>query len=122
MPWRPLSHSQRLAPMSKRDANQAYNRDRRLRYGPDPRSTARWRRVRLLVLGSHPLCADPYGWHRDAGRVVLATEVDHIRGIHEAPELVFTLDNLQGLCTLCHGRKSADERQDARASEMRGGV
>ena len=75
------------------------------------RSSGRWRAVRALVLGQAPLCADPYSLHAATGQAVLATEVDHIVGLRDAPLLAFTLSNLQGLCAQCHARKSQAERR-----------
>ncbi len=108
MPWRPPSHH--AVPSSRQATNQRYAAERAVAHGPDPRSTARWRRVRALVLAQHPLCADPYGVHTVDGRTVLAEEVDHIQGVWEAPGRVFDLANLQGLCVPCHAQKSTTER------------
>ena len=114
MPMRPLSHEhrQRLAlagaPIGQR--LQAVARlARSIRDGPDPRSTQRWRRLRLMVLSASPLCADIYGLH--GARPVLATQVDHIIGVWDNPELLFDEANLQALCTACHGIKSGGERR-----------
>lgn len=77
----------------------------------DIRNTARWRKVRQMILARTPLCADPYGQH--GVRPVLAQQVDHILSLRERPDLALTLSNLQGLCTRCHARKSQGERQNA---------
>jgi len=109
MPWRPPVH--RAHPSARVASDAAYARKRRAQHGPDPRSTARWQRVRALVLARQPLCADPYGVHAALGDVVPATEVDHMQGVWEAPSLVFSLENLQGLCENCHAIKTAHERR-----------
>ena len=35
---------------------------------------------------------------------------DHIKPVRTNPELAFAWDNLQGLCTDCHGVKRKEER------------
>lgn len=63
---------------------------------------ARWRRIRLMHLRQHPLCANP---DQLPAHIVPATDVDHIvplaDGGSSAPE------NLQSLCHSCHSRKTA---------------
>lgn len=73
---------------------------------------ANWRRLRLLFLRRHPLCADPFNEH--AGRPVVATDVDHIKS--RANGGTDAWDNLQALCHSCHSRKTAavDGRWTAR--------
>jgi hypothetical protein len=79
MPWRAptdssLRHSRRLS-------DQRHNQERAAKRGPDPRSTARRRRVRALKLAQDPLCQDPYGVRAARGRVEAATQVDYIREV-----------------------------------------
>lgn len=64
-----------------------------------------WRKLRLLVLGAQPLCADPFGIHEADGQVVVATDVDHI--VPKAHGGDDSMENLQPLCRDCHQRKSA---------------
>ncbi len=66
--------------------------------------SARWLKVRRMVLRRQPICADPHGVHRATGEVVPALDVDHIRPLAERPDLAFTLTNLRGLCRSCHSR------------------
>jgi len=113
MPTRPLSHAQR---QSRALSDRAYDRTTRqaspaLAQAKQVRSSARWRRVRALVLSAAPLCADVYGVHAAAGRIVVATQVDHIVPLIEAPTLAYDASNLQPLCDHCHGRKSGLERR-----------
>lgn len=110
MPWRAPTDSQLRH--SRRQTDQRYNTARRAQRGPDPRSTARWRRVRARQLAQQPLCADPDGVHAAQGRVEVATAVDHVQGVWEREDLVFAEANLQSLCTTCHARKSARERHE----------
>jgi len=96
------------------------------------RQHERWRR---MVLNRKPYCVGwPYNWHR--GAPVEATVADHViplRYWDAKPELArimlaralakrqgyaerdvelaaWSLDNGQGLCAQCHGRKSILER------------
>ncbi len=66
---------------------------------------ATWRKLRLMMLAQHPLCADPWGVH--GGAPPLATDVDHVvakrHGGTDDPA------NLQCLCHACHSRKTAGE-------------
>lgn len=77
------------------------------------RSSQRWIRVRKLVLADHPICADPFGDHARAGVTRASTQVHHISGLAEHPELAFHADNLQALCTACHARIEREHRAGA---------
>jgi 5-methylcytosine-specific restriction endonuclease McrA len=96
---------------ARQQSNQRTNAERRAVRGPDPRSTARWRRLRAMVLSEQPICADPYGVHQAQGRVEVATEVDHIVGVHVDASLVFVRENCRALCHPCHARRSMEERR-----------
>ena len=111
MPWAALTDRQ-LA-RARQQSDQRYNAERRAVHGPDPRSTARWRRLRAQKLAAQPLCEDPYGLHAAQHRVEPATEVDHVRRVWEHAEGVFDLANLCSLCHPCHARKSSEERRGA---------
>lgn len=112
MPWKPLSHSQRLG---RSASDRAYAQTRRqtpaLAEAKRIRSSQRWREVRALVLARQPLCADIWGRHKAEGRVEVATQVDHIKPLVEHPELAYDVEWLQALCTACHARKSIEERR-----------
>ncbi len=69
--------------------------------------SARWRRLRRLVLNRQPVCLDPFNRHVGPEP---ATEVDHIVPRLEAPELAYTLSNLRGRCRRCHSTVSAKAR------------
>lgn len=59
-----------------------------------------WRRLRKMHLNNNPLCVFPHPLNRP----VLATVVDHIKSIAEAPELRLDPNNLQSLCKACHDK------------------
>lgn len=59
---------------------------------------ARWRRLRAMFLARHPLCVDPELRH--PGRVVVATDVDHITPKAQGGSDAFS--NLRSLCHSCH--------------------
>ncbi len=68
---------------------------------------ARWRKLRLMQLKSFPVCADPFGIHKQQHAIVAATDVDHIVAKRDGGE--DTLENLQSLCHACHSRKTAQD-------------
>lgn len=98
-----LIRSGRFCPGHAASSNRAYDSQRGS--GAARGYGARWRRLRLLVLRAHPLCADPYGDHD--GRAVAATDVDHILARRSGGD--DSLGNLQALCHSCHSKKTAME-------------
>lgn len=64
----------------------------------DVRSTARWQRLRRLVLAGAPLCWMPGCFER-------ATEVDHIRPVVERPDLALCRSNVRPACSF-HNRSA----------------
>lgn len=89
-----------------------------LRRTPDTRPGARqrgydrtWQRIRTAVLDEERYCRSCMA----AGRVALATVVDHIRPLRDGG--THARNNLQPLCESCHNAKSAAEgharRRDA---------
>lgn len=62
-----------------------------------------WQRLRAHVLAGEPLCRHC----AREGRVVVATEVDHI--VPRAQGGSDALTNLQALCKSCHSRKTLSE-------------
>lgn len=72
-----------------------------------PYCTARWRRLRIYVIASEPLCR----YCKEQGRVTVAVDIDHIIPLAKRPDLAFDQNNLQPLCRPCHsGAKQAEER------------
>ena len=60
--------------------------------------TQRWKRARRLFLAEHPICS----MCQAAGRVRLATVVDHIVPHRGDAELFFDEGNWSPLCKPCH--------------------
>ena len=72
-----------------------------------------WRRLRLAVLSTNPLCA----YCEREGRTTLARVVDHIVPVRLAPERRLDPSNLQPLCTRCHvSIKAREERVGSQRS------
>lgn len=65
---------------------------------------SRWRKLRLMFLRTHPLCVEC----SRAGRVVAATDVDHIRPKAEGGTDAW--DNLQALCHVHHSEKTRSDQ------------
>lgn len=63
----------------------------------------RWQRLRAMVLLSEPLCREC----KSRGRVVAATDVDHIKSKERGGQ--DEISNLQALCHSCHSVKTAKE-------------
>jgi 5-methylcytosine-specific restriction enzyme A len=66
--------------------------------------TSTWKRVRLLVLKTEPLCRSCRG----KGKISAATTVDHIIPVRKGGEM-YSMSNLQPLCDSCHASKSGKE-------------
>jgi 5-methylcytosine-specific restriction endonuclease McrA len=77
------------------------------------RKSRKWLKVRAQVLADNPICADPFGDHARAGITRTATQVHHLEGIVEHPELWNVQTNLQALCTACHAKVERGVRRDA---------
>lgn len=94
MPFKPLSHAQRIRPKRLREKRRSSTK---LGYG------TQWRRLRAYLLNREPLCREC----AENGHTELATDLDHIISKHDGgtddPE------NLQPLCKPCHSRKTALE-------------
>jgi 5-methylcytosine-specific restriction protein A len=66
--------------------------------------TARWIRFRLyaMSLPENALCRAC----KEDGRIVAATQLDHVKPRKEHPELAYEIENVQGLCLSCHRKKT----------------
>lgn len=69
-------------------------------------STARWKKVRLMVLRRDPVCVTE-------GCRSFTSEVDHIVPLAKGGG-AYDMENLQGLCKPCHARKTQSEQQQER--------
>jgi 5-methylcytosine-specific restriction protein A len=90
-----------LEDRDKAEANKRYDENR-----PNFRQRGynhQWTKVRKMHLAEYPWCQE---CNRD--RAVI---VHHIKSAEQHPELMYHMDNLQGVCRGCHnrlhGRKSA---------------
>ena len=63
---------------------------------------AKWQKARAAYLAEHPLCVACH----DDGRLVTATEVDHIEPHRGDVAKFWDTENWQGLCKRCHSRKT----------------
>ena len=74
-----------------------------------PYATRRWRKLRAAHLSCEPCCR----FCAEAGRVTVATVVDHVVPVRAARERAFDAINLQSLCAVCHGgAKAKAEKRD----------
>jgi 5-methylcytosine-specific restriction protein A len=64
--------------------------------------TARWRKLRALVLQEEPLCCDCM----NENQVIASTDVDHEVPHRGDLELFWSRANLRGRCHECHSRKT----------------
>jgi len=70
-----------------------------------PYGNQRWRNAREVFLSRYPLCAHC----AKVGVDVRATIVDHVVPHNGDPELMWGVENWQGLCATCHGAKRLAE-------------
>jgi len=62
-----------------------------------------WKYLRDYILYIEPYCRKCLN---DKGKLVLATEVDHIIDIDDNEDLMLDINNLQPLCKSCHSSKT----------------
>lgn len=67
-------------------------------------TSARWKRLRAQQLSLHPTCC----MCEQFGIITSASVADHVVEIKDGGE-VWSLENLQSLCTACHNRKTGEE-------------
>lgn len=65
----------------------------------------RWRKARASYLAKHPLCVHC----QQAGKVTVATDLDHIIPHRGDMVLFWDSNNWQPLCKPCHSRKTQSE-------------
>jgi 5-methylcytosine-specific restriction protein A len=64
-----------------------------------------WRKLRHAFLASNPLCVEC----QREGKIVPATEADHVIPVAKAPDRRLDETNLQALCATHHSRKTYGE-------------
>jgi len=114
MPTKPKTHDPIPAALRAR-MNQQREADKKraaYKYDHTPERQAdlafyrsqRWVRFRnfAMKLPENVLCRAC----KEQGRIVPATDLDHIKPRKEHPELQFSIENVQGLCGSCHTRKT----------------
>ena len=90
-------HASTLPPQKKRTRREWHNLY----------NTSWWKKARVKVLARTPLCANCYKY----GYVKAAVDVDHIIDHKGDKALFFDYNNLQGLCKVCHARKTNEENR-----------
>ena len=68
-------------------------------------NSRQWRKLRLMILQRDPICKECEKKNIFVSSIV----VDHILPINKGGAK-YNADNLQGLCTTCHNRKSARDK------------
>ena len=104
MPRSPPVHSPRG---SKQQQAKAYDAGRQHEPSTHLRNSARWQAFRAWFKRRHPLCVDPFGTHKDEGRVVPGAHVHHIKPLKHHPDMAYVEDNCMSLCAACHNRVEA---------------
>lgn len=69
--------------------------------------TARWKRLRAMTLAEHPFCEMAELCVQRTGHPAPATDVHHIKGVVEHPELAWEESNLLASCHECHAQHTA---------------
>ena len=107
MPSKPKSHAERERERKGNkytNAQKEYDERRRNGVANQVRQSQRWRKLRKLYAARHPLCADPFGWHKQDGVTVPMEHVHHIIPIKHNPKLAYTESNLMAVCAKCHAK------------------
>lgn len=67
--------------------------------------TYRWKKLRDRFIAQHPYCEECFR----QGKIVMATDIDHIVPHKGDRSLLYDERNLQALCHECHSRKTVTE-------------
>jgi 5-methylcytosine-specific restriction protein A len=70
-------------------------------------NSLRWKQLRMMKLRENPFCEMEDVCVRRTGHPAPSTDVHHIEGVVEHPELVYTWENLQAACHECHSAHTA---------------
>jgi 5-methylcytosine-specific restriction endonuclease McrA len=73
------------------------------------RNSERYRKFRTWFKARYPLCCDPLDRH--GTKPVTATDLHHIIGLAQRPDLATTETNCAPLCSHCHRAIEAMERE-----------
>ncbi len=95
MPYAPKTHRQTSAKVRESE--------RRKQRGPRYYDTARWKKLRRMVLRRDPICV----LCNLNGFVVPSRHADHVLALEAGG--TNEMKNLRGLCPSCHSRKTALE-------------
>ena len=68
-------------------------------------NSRQWRKLRQMILHKQPICV----MCQQKKRYKTANTIDHILPINKGGA-VWSIDNLQALCTSCHNKKSARDK------------
>jgi 5-methylcytosine-specific restriction enzyme A len=90
----PGTYKGRCAEHSRVQERTRYNAETRKWY-----STEAWKTLRAIVLGAQPVCVECH--------IAPSTKVDHKVPHRGEYAMFFNVNNLQGMCSTCHGRKTA---------------
>lgn len=94
----------RYCPEHKKIMDRQYDARVRDRGAAEFYHSREWKHLRQNYLIEHPFCAECW----KAGKLTRATVVDHIIPIRQGGPALDD-DNLQALCSSCHGSKSIKE-------------
>ena len=100
-PGCPMLTDENYCPEHKALVNAQYDKRMRSRPAYEFYHSTEWKHKRRNFLIEHPFCEECYR----NGRLTKATLVDHIVPISQGGSLLDD-NNLQALCSSCHGRKS----------------
>jgi 5-methylcytosine-specific restriction protein A len=107
MPSKPKSHAERERERKgNKYTNPQKEYDERRRHGVANRvrQSKQWRKLRKQFAADHPLCADPFGWHKQDGVTVPMAHVHHIIPIVKNVDLAYDKKNLMAVCVKCHNK------------------
>lgn len=68
-------------------------------------NSRQWRKLRQMVLHKQPICL----MCEQKNRYTTANTIDHILPINKGGA-IWSMDNLQALCSSCHNKKSARDK------------
>lgn len=68
-------------------------------------NSRQWRKLRQMVLHKQPICV----MCEQKNRYTTANTIDHIQSINKGGA-IWSMNNLQALCSSCHNKKSARDK------------